>query len=511
MRNFVPIIKRRLSHVCTLKPYKETRWLMPNGNPTGLYVYNCVAEEKVPVILNDPHIATWYSCGPTVYDSAHLGHASCYVKLDIIQRILKSFFNIKLVTAMGVTDIDDKIIRKGINTQTDYKKIAQQFEHEFWLDMASLNIEKPLIICRVSDHIKSIEIFVKHLIDSGIAYATKDGSVYFDTGKFPSYGKLLKTQASDEPKSDYKRNSMDFAVWKGHKPNEPHWETSWGKGRPGWHIECSAMVSKVFGSQLDFHAGGIDLRFPHHENEEAQSCAFHNTRQWANYWIHVGHLHVKGDVKMSKSLKNTISIPTLLESYSADTFRMACLMSNYRYPMEFNEQIMKMAEEVLNKFKFFLKDALVYVNNNATQNGHYKDKLLDNLQKVEDSNLEALRTDFNTADCINTLIGLISSTNKIIKLNTTEYYPVPVILIAEYIGRMLNRFGLTLKDGTQQNDVSNILIDTLVDFRHTVRLNALNNKNKELLNACDIVRDKMKSMKVQINDSNKTASWVFTK
>lgn len=511
MGKILPIITRRLSHVCSLKPYKETRWLMPNGNPTGLYIYNCVADMKVPVILNDPHIATWYSCGPTVYDSAHIGHASCYVKLDIVQRILKSFFNIKVVTAMGITDIDDKIIKKAIDTKTDFRIVAKQFEHEFWLDMSSLNVEKPMIITRVSEHINCIESFVKKLIDSGMAYTTLDGSVYFDTSKFPSYGKLQKMQESGEASNEEKRNKMDFALWKSHKPEEPSWEASWGEGRPGWHIECSAMVSKLFGSQLDFHAGGIDLQFPHHENEEAQSCAFHNIRQWANYWIHIGHLHAKGDSKMSKSLKNTISIPNLLETYSADTFRMACLMSNYRYPMEYNDKLMKTAEEVLNKFKFFLKDASVYVNNNATQNGDYKDKILDNLQKVEESNLEALKSDFDTATCINTLLQLISNTNKIIKADTSEYYPVPIILIADYIINVLNKFGIKLQDTSEQN-VSNSLIDTLVEFRHAVRQNALSKKDKELLSACDIARDKMKSMKVQINDVNKSAaSWVYTK
>lgn len=510
MIKILPVFSRKLSHVCSLKPYKETKWLMPYGNPTGIYVYNCVADQKVPVILNDPHIATWYSCGPTVYDSAHVGHASCYVKLDIIQRILKSFFNIKLVTAMGVTDIDDKIIKKGQETKTDFRTVAKQYEHEFWLDMASLNVEKPLIISRVSEHINSIEGFVKKIIDSGMAYVTPDGSVYFDTSKFPSYGKLQRMQDSGEPSNDHKRNKMDFAIWKGHKPGEPSWNTSWGEGRPGWHIECSAMVSKIFGSQIDFHAGGIDLQFPHHENEEAQSCAYHNTSQWANYWIHVGHLHAKGDSKMSKSLKNTISIPSLLETYSADTFRMACLMSNYRYPMEYNDKVMKTAEETLKKFKFFLKDVLVYVNNNATHSGEYKDKLLDDLQKAEDATLEFLKSDFDTASCIYNVLSLISNTNKIMKMHDKDYYPVPVILIAEYVTSLLAKFGITLKESAQ-GDMSNTLIDTLVDFRHTVRLNALIRKDKELLSACDIVRDKMKSMNVQINDSNKMPSWVSDK
>ncbi|CAG9787637.1 unnamed protein product [Diatraea saccharalis] len=510
MHKSLSIYRRKLSHVCNLKPYKDTRWLMPNGNPTGLFVYNCVADQKVPVILSDPHIGTWYSCGPTVYDSAHIGHASCYVKLDIVQRILKSFFNIKLVTAMGITDIDDKIIKKGIETKTDFRTIAKQYEYEFWLDMSNLNIEKPSIITRVSEHIGSIEQFIKKIINSEMAYVTSDGSVYFDTSKFSSYGKLHKMQESGEPLDDFKKNKMDFALWKGKKPGEPSWPVSWGEGRPGWHIECSAMVSKVFGSQLDFHAGGVDLQFPHHENEEAQSCAFHNTLQWANYWIHVGHLHVKGDAKMSKSLRNTISISELLEKYSADTFRMACLMSNYRYPMEFSDQMMETAEQTLKNFKFFFKDVCVYVNNSNIQNGDYNDKLLDDLQKVEHQNLKFLKSDFDTASCINNLSNFISNTNKIIKADNNEYYPVPMILIADYVTTVLLNLGLTLKESKQDN-VSGSIIDTLVDFRHTVRLNALTRKDKDLLNACDVVRDKLKAIKVQVNDSNQSSSWVYTR
>ncbi|GBP34809.1 Probable cysteine--tRNA ligase, mitochondrial [Eumeta japonica] len=269
---------------------------------------------------------------------------------------------------MGITDIDDKIIKMAHDTKTDFRAVAKQYELEFWMDMSKLNVKKPLIITKVSDHISTIESFVKQLIDIGAAYIGSDGSVYFDTSKYTHYGKLQKSQESTEIKNHEKKNEMDFALWKRHKPNEPFWETSWGIGRPGWHIECSAMVSKIFGSQLDFHAGGIDLKFPHHENEEAQSCSFHGTKQWANYWIHIGHLHVKGDNKMSKSLQNTISIPQLLKSYNANTFRMACLMSHYRYTMEYCDEMMKTAEDVMIKFIYFLKDANLYVNNSQNQN-----------------------------------------------------------------------------------------------------------------------------------------------
>ncbi|XP_050677893.1 probable cysteine--tRNA ligase, mitochondrial [Leptidea sinapis] len=507
MRQFL-LIKRNLSHVCKLKPYKDTKWLMPDGNPTGIYIYSCVAGDRVPVILKDPTIATWYSCGPTVYDSTHIGHASCYVKLDIIQRILKSFFNIKLVSAIGITDIDDKIIKKSQQLKTDYQTIAKQYEQEFWLDMANLNVDKPMIIARVSEHINSIENFIKNLIDSNMAYVVEDSSVYFDTSKFPLYGKLQQVQENGEPSDEFKRNKMDFVLWKGQKPGQPSWKTSWGEGRPGWHIECSAMVSKLFGSQLDFHAGGIDLKFPHHENEEAQSCAFHNTNQWANYWIHVGHLNLK-DIKMSKSIQNTISIPSLLEKYSADTFRMACLLSNYKHPMEYSDDMMKMAQDIVMKIKFFLKDSNVYVNKTMSDRATYNYKLLNELQMTEERNLEALKADFDTATCVNSLLNLISSANTTIKLNKNEYCPVSVTLIANYIVDMLTKFGLKLVDSSEEN-ISSSVVDTLVDFRHLVRKNAIQGKNKELLTACDIVRDRMKCVKIQINDSD-TPSWIYVK
>ncbi|XP_047519628.1 probable cysteine--tRNA ligase, mitochondrial [Pieris napi] len=507
MRKPFSMFARNLSHICKLKPYKETKWLMPNGNPIGVFVYNCVAEQKVPIILNDPKIATWYSCGPTVYDSAHIGHACCYVKLDVIQRILKNFFNIKLVTAMGITDIDDKIIKKAKETNMHYSSVAKQYEHEFWIDMTSLNIEKPMIISRVSDHMMTIEKFIKTLLDLKQAYITSDGSVYFDTSKFPLYGKLQQTHILGDPTNELKKNKMDFAVWKGFKPSEPSWRTSWGEGRPGWHIECSAMVSKIFGSQLDFHAGGIDLKFPHHENEEAQSCAFHSTKQWANYWIHIGHMNMK-ETKMSKSLQNTISVPHLLENYSADTFRMACLLSNYKHPMEYSDEMMDMAQDVLNKIKFFLKDVSFYVNS-SDSTGLYNIKLMKNLQDVEEKNLIALQNDFDTPTCIHSMLSLMGNAHTVMKMDTTNFFPIPIVLIAEYVLDMLSKFGLELKD-TSSKIISDSLIDTLVEFRHTVRSCALKTEDKELLAACDLVRDNMKAANVQINDS-KTSSWVRIK
>ncbi|CAH4033940.1 unnamed protein product [Pieris brassicae] len=507
MRKPFSMFTRIFSHICKLKPYKETKWLMPNGNPIGVFVYNSVAEQKVPIILNDPKIATWYSCGPTVYDSAHIGHACCYVKLDIIQRILKNFFNIKLVTAMGITDIDDKIIKKAKETNMDYSSVAKQYEHEFWIDMTSLNIEKPMIVSRVSDHMLTIEKFIKTLLDLKQAYVTSDGSVYFDTSKFPLYGKFQQTHIMGDPTNELKKNKMDFAIWKGYKPSEPSWKTAWGEGRPGWHIECSAMVSKIFGSQLDFHAGGIDLKFPHHENEEAQSCAFHSTKQWANYWIHIGHMNMK-ETKMSKSLKNTISIPHLLEKYSANTFRMACLLSNYKHPIEYCDEMMDMAQDVVNKIKFFLNDVSFYVNS-SDSTGLYNHKLMKNLQDVEEKNLEALKNDFDTPTCIHSMLSLIGNAHTVMKMDTTNFFPIPIVLIAEYVLDMLSKLGLELKD-TSSKIISDSLIDTLVQFRHTVRSSALKTKNKELLAACDLVRDNMKAANVQINDS-KTSSWVRIK
>ncbi|MCL4139843.1 UNVERIFIED_CONTAM: hypothetical protein GTU68_046492, partial [Idotea baltica] len=277
---------------------------------------------------------TWYNCGPTVYDSAHIGHALCFVRLDIIKRILQDIFHLNVVQVTGITDVDDKIIARTKELNTCVQTLTQKYEKEFFKDMAKLNVLPPSIAPRVTEHIPQILSFVAKIMEKGLAYDVGQGTVYFDTESYGRYGKLVKQNEKEiiQIFSDSRKKSIrDFVLWKGAAKDDCiTWDSPWGPGRPGWHIECSAMASRFFGEELDLHSGGIDLLFPHHENEEAQCCAHHTRDQWCNYWIHTGHLHIKGNTKMSKSLYNTISIQKFLEEHSANTFRLYCLFSHYR-------------------------------------------------------------------------------------------------------------------------------------------------------------------------------------
>uniref|UniRef100_A0A8B9JN53 cysteine--tRNA ligase n=1 Tax=Astyanax mexicanus TaxID=7994 RepID=A0A8B9JN53_ASTMX len=287
------------------------KWIKPAGYDTGIKTYNSLSRQKEPLVLAKEGVATWYSCGPTVYDHAHLGHACSYVRFDILQRILTRVFGINITHVMVITDIDDKIIQRGLEENISPLVLARMYEEEFKKDMMALKVLPPAVYMRVTENIPQIVAFVERIISNGHAYATDQGDVYFDTQSIGSrYGKLVNFgNAAEAPGVKDKRDPRDFALWKASKPQEPYWESPWGRGRPGWHIECSTIASSVFGSQLDIHSGGIDLAFPHHENEIAQCEAYHKCDQWGNYFLHSGHLHLKGSSeKMSKSLKNYITI-----------------------------------------------------------------------------------------------------------------------------------------------------------------------------------------------------------
>ncbi|KAK3510793.1 hypothetical protein QTP70_022707 [Hemibagrus guttatus] len=319
----------------------ETRnkWIRPAGYDTGIKTFNSLTKQKEPLVLAQEGRATWYSCGPTVYDHAHLGHAwmffafhlnSSYVRFDILQRILSRIFGINVTHVMVITDIDDKIIQRSIEATGKMGKCKDLSEFDKGqivmarpLDQSisktaalvgcsrSAVVLPPAVYMRVTEQIPQIVAFIEGIIRNGHAYTTSQGDVYFDTRSIGSrYGKLanMGNTAGESGISD-KRDPRDFALWKAWKPLEPFWESPWGRGRPGWHIECSTIASSVFGSQLDIHSGGIDLAFPHHENEIAQCEAYHKCEQWGNYFLHSGHLHLKGSTeKMSKSLKNYITI-----------------------------------------------------------------------------------------------------------------------------------------------------------------------------------------------------------
>ncbi|XP_023013309.1 cysteine--tRNA ligase-like protein, mitochondrial [Leptinotarsa decemlineata] len=485
-------------------------WIIPKGLDIGAKVYNCVTKRKEPVIIRNKQLVTWYTCGPTVYDSSHMGHASCYVKIDIIQNILKNYFNCNLVTVMNITDIDDKIIKKANDSKCAYKEIAEKYEKEFWDDLKDLGINKPNIVLRVTNHISLIIDFVKKLEENGQAYKGSDNSVYFSVEKFQHYGKLHNISlSSTDQESNVKKSNLDFALWKNSKEGEPFWNSPWGKGRPGWHIECSALASHFLGKSIDFHAGGIDLRFPHHENEEAQSCALHKTCQWVNYWLHTGHLNVCPSEKMSKSLGNTILIRDMLKKTSADIFRMACIMSPYQNHMEYSSELLITAENIYNTYKNFFVSCDAYEKGylKGTVNSDILNELL--CQSVAKVHI-ALCDNFDTPSVIKILNELVSVTNAMMHTTASSdisYSLTSVCAVKNYLLNILNLFGLNFDMKSTMSEHFTEVLDILNNFRQDVRTIGLSEKNSNILKLCDNVRDGIKKHGVIIKDHGKISSW----
>lgn len=448
--------------------------------------------------------------GPTVYDRAHIGHASTYVRLDILQRILRRHFNVNLVTCMNITNIDDKIIRKSLETGKDWKQIADEFEAEFWEDLTNLNVQHPDIKLRVTDKIPEIIRFIENIEKLGFAKQNVgDGSVYFKTSSYKNYGKLQNIALEDP-------TLAEFALWKSAKPDEPYWDTKWGRGRPGWHIECSTLASLVFGKHLDFHAGGIDLRFPHHENEEAQSCVYHKVDDWVQNWIHTGHLHLTGQSeKMSKSLKNTVSIRELLEDHSCDQFRVACLLSHYRSSIEFGPELMTAADAVLKKLESFCDDTTAYINGLKPAGVIDESLLMEKFLKCQTDVDNELRDDFNTSKALGHLMELMSVTNKMV--NSTENDKTSscsekglVIGVANYVNDTFSSFGVGATKNTSESSSDHRIeqiIESVINVRSEIRLRAKELKSKELFQVCDELRDNLKNNGIELKDHGIMSSW----
>lgn len=486
----------------------------------GIQTYCCKTKKKVPLVLKNPAYTSWYTCGPTVYDSSHLGHASTYVRIDILQRILRDYFKINLITAMNITNIDDKIIKSSLEIKMNWKELANKYEAEFWDDLDSLNVIQPNFKVRVSEKIENIVKFIEKLLQDNIAYATSDGSVYFRTKSFQSYGKLQNV-VLESMEHDSKDSTLDFALWKGAKPNEPSWDTKWGKGRPGWHIECSAMASELFGSYLDFHAGGVDLKFPHHENEEAQSCCYHKVDDWVGNWIHTGHLHMEGQKdKMSKSLKNTILIRDFLKTHSADQFRMACLLSHYRSSIEFGEELLITSDAILKKLNGFMSDSKAYIGGLKGHVDFDESSLISKLINCQENVDKSIKDDFNTSKAIGNVIELISSVSKNINNSekSTAFYgssnKTSIQAVMNYVEDIFGIFGISVraqKNITTQDSKNEAAIDSIIKIRNEIRLKAKHSKNKELFQVCDNIRDSLKLNKIEIKDHGNLSSWNYFK
>lgn len=579
-----------------------------------LYLYNSFTRQKEVFKTLNGNTLKWYSCGPTVYDESHMGHARCYISFDILRRVLQDYFGFDVTYCMNITDIDDKIIIKArknfllneykskaysvqkvtadladalkltdeklteetdndkktmftkmlekvraslekysVSKETDvtelienssdvlstwldkneghtitdnsiFNKLPRHFEGEFHKDMAALNILPASVLTRVSEYVPEIIKFIEKIIENGYGYES-NGSVYFDTVKFDNakdhfYCKLVpeafgdtKAMAEGEgaltDTTSEKRNITDFALWKKSKTGEPAWDSPWGMGRPGWHIECSAMCGAIFGEQCDIHSGGSDLKFPHHDNEVAQSEAAFCNDNWVNFFLHSGHLHIQG-CKMSKSLKNFITIKDALKTYTARQIRILFLLYQYKDTLDYSDQGMHTAlsyEKTLKEFFFKVKD-------------FSRDVKFDNpdaFRKVTDNELQLLATfhekktaihralcdSINTPAAMKEITNLISTSNTYMNsfYNSPDYNHVLVKDIAGYITNLLKIFGVIETDeavgfqASAQAGAVNLeetimpYLTVLSKFRDDIRTEARANKASGILKICDELRD----------------------
>ncbi|XP_042662043.1 probable cysteine--tRNA ligase, mitochondrial isoform X2 [Tyto alba] len=529
---------------------RRREWVPPAGRDSGIVAYNSRSRSKEPLVLAAEGVATWYSCGPTVYDRAHLGHACSYVRFDILRRIMTRFFGIEVIMVMGITDIDDKIIRRANEMNISPVALARIYEEDFKEDMAALKVLPPTVYMRVTDNIPQIISFIKTIIANGQAYATSQGNVYFDVKSWGRrYGVLttIYPDTQDKAVDTDKRHGKDFALWKAAKPEELSWTSPWGKGRPGWHIECSTISSAVFGKQLDIHTGGIDLAFPHHENEIAQCEVYHQCEQWGNYFLHSGHLRVKGSQeKMSKSLKNYITIKDFLEKFSSDQFRMFCLRSRYS-SVEFSDESMDDAKHILHAISSFIKDANAYIKGQLECDSVREDVLWERLANTKVTVKAAFADDFDTSRAVAAIMDLVHHGNRQLKAVTKDAgSPRSSVVygsIISYIEGFFNALGMSFGErqvalrGDNSAVLSNV-IEELVRFRAKVRHYALAlpeaadavptegaagaagptreqkekrqqlmQERKPLLEACDSLRGDLAAFGIHIKDRAAVSTW----
>jgi len=466
-----------------------------------LQVYNTLTRKKEIFKPLDPNIVKIYVCGPTVYDKTHIGHARTYVTFDVIRRYLElKGFNVFYV--VNITDIEDKIIAKSLKTGKSWKEVADEYTADFFKAVDALNIKRAHIYPRVSEHIEDIIHFIEKLIEKGHAYEA-EGNVYFDVDSFSDYGKLSnisRDQLKPQEEGPGKKNPYDFALWKKAKPGEPYWQSPWGPGRPGWHIECSVMSSKYLGAQFDIHGGGQDLIFPHHENEIAQSEAYFGVNPWVKYWLHTGML-IMGTEKMSKSIGNVITVEEILKSYKPMEVRFYLLSCHYRSQLAFSDEALKHAKAAYNKILNAISslqsilsevEAVYKVSRNSIE-------LIRKISEIRAKFIEAMDDDFNTPVAVSALHSLTSLVNKEVIPSSDVAAALAAIRVYEDASRILGVFEEKFKgEGDFQ------LISSLINLALAVRQKHRERKEWEI---ADWIASELRKLGIELSDMKDKTIW----
>lgn len=466
-----------------------------------MLIYNTFSKTKEEFIPLTPPKVTFYVCGPTVYDYFHIGNARSFIMADIFRRYLEyKGFDVKFV--MNLTDVDDRIIKKSIDQNKPSAEISNFYIDAFLEDIEKLKVKPASVFPKATQHIPEMIMIIKELIQNGKAYNV-DGNVFYDVSKFPDYGKLsgknleeLSAGARVEI-NETKKNPLDFALWKKAKEGEPYWESPWGRGRPGWHIECSAMSSKHLGDTIDIHAGGNDLVFPHHENEIAQSEGAHG-HKFVKYWVHFGFLNINEE-KMSKSLGNFFTAREILKKYSAEAIRLFFIQTYYGGPLNFSFELLSAAEKGVEKIRNLAEkiEQEIKKDNNVGFLPEFDLKYYyDEFEKVMDD-------DLNTSQAVALIFDLVRNANKIISdyenINVSFYQDLKLFLT-----RTAHEvFGIIHFDHLAKSEslgIDHKLIELLLELRTKLK------KEKNFLLA-DLIRDELNKLGIELKDGKEGTSY----
>lgn len=458
-------------------------------------IFNTMTRQKEEFIPNNPDKVKIYACGPTVYNYIHIGNARPLCVFDVLRRYLEyRGYNVKFV--QNFTDVDDKIIKRANEEGITFEEVSKKYIEEFWTDANGLNFKKASVHPKATENIDEIINIIKTLEEKGYAYAV-DGDVYFRTLKFKEYGKLSHQPIEDLQSGariaigEKKENPLDFALWKAAKEGEPYWDSPWGKGRPGWHIECSAMNKRFLGDTIDIHCGGQDLIFPHHENEIAQSeCA--NGCTFSKYWMHNGYINVD-NVKMSKSLGNFKTVREIANVYGYEVIRYFLISSHYRSPINYSLEIIEQCKSALERL-YTCRESLDFALKNAKDIPD-DEELIKKLNSHREQFITAMDDDLNTADGVAAVFELVKDINtsildKEVSKNVCQTAAAVFDELCDVLGILYNR---------KNNDVDSD-IEALIEERQQARA------NKDWATA-DRIRDELKAKGIILKDTPQGVTW----
>ncbi len=467
-----------------------------------LHIHNTLTGKKDEFKPIEKGKVKMYVCGVTVYDDIHMGHARSMIVFDMVSRYLRySGYDVTHVT--NFTDVDDKIIVRAAEKGVDPLKLSSDYIDKFFEDTEKLGLRRADIYPKASESIQDIIDMVQEIIDNGFGYVTSDGSVYFSVDKVENYGRLtnqklenMSNQGRQVLNDEEKRNPMDFAVWKAAKPGEISWTSPWGEGRPGWHIECSAMIRRHLGDTIDIHGGGNDLIFPHHENEILQTEACIN-KPLANYWMHNGMLQVKGvgmskEEKMSKSLGNFFRVEDVSQKFDKYTIRFYFLNTHYMSPLVYGEDLLDEAAVALKRLTNNYRELQSYVKN-ATGS----DDIEELIAKSKEDFIASMDDDFNTRDAIGVLFELARNTNRMMsEKSLSKKGAEDVLALLDGFNEVLG----ILPDEEESDDTLDSVMDILIEIRAELR-------KRKAYDLADVIRDKLTEAGIKLEDSSDGAKW----